>query len=77
MHQHRRSEGRSFAFRGGRTYQGTGIPKKTPAPPDLKEGQVRCKCGAAVRLRKDGTLMGHNTLVSKVPCIHVGSEPLT
>lgn len=44
-------------------------------PPVLKEGQVRCECGAAVRLRKDGTLMGHKTLLHGVPCIHVGEKP--
>ena len=74
MREHRLSNSRHRGVAQARIIKGTGRPKQTALPP-LKEGQIRCKCGKGVRLRKDGTLMSHKTLVNRVSCIHSYTEP--
>ena len=65
---------RHLGRREGNMYRGP-EPKPTPLPRPLGKGEHRCECGAAVRLRKDGTLWSHRTLVNKVLCIHSYTKP--
>lgn len=75
MKTHSYNNSRRLGSRQGGIIKGRGSAKQTPIRP-LLEGQVRCTCGMGVKLRKDGTLMSHKTLVSKVPCIHSYTKPV-
>ena len=74
MRRNATNNDRHLGRREGNRYQGKG-PSPMPQPRPLNEGEYRCECGAAVRLRKDGTLRNHRTLINKVLCIHSGDKP--
>jgi hypothetical protein len=59
----------------GQVYRGVRSAKPAPELPQLKPGEYRCECGAAVKLISTGLLRNHRTLLHNVPCIHSHTEP--